>query len=498
MGMTHRRNGIMGATQVGVAIGPSGLTAVTLRRSPRGLRPGQVMEYALDPHPAEGEWTELARVLAELKRSLGGRPITLSIALLPPLASAKVVALPPVRPSQLRPLLQRSIRRYFATCSDAALADARRLNLPPRPSGAQTLAVCAAERTVAAVMAAAHAAGARVSAVTAAPIALLEAVPLLARRSRGTLAVITAAAAWSELLLLDDGVPRRLQPVPRAARLDDSARVQRLREALSGIGQADGDRGPASVLVCGSDPAAQTLRSCLRGGSQRVEPGAGEPMEPGSGALETYPGGLRHVAAPATEAMPAAGVAAFGAALLGERPPQLVTDQLRARRRVRHRRWTAGLGVAAALVTAVAGGVHLHGLHREVAAVEAARRAAAPAVEDATQTRRALAELRDRLESVARLHEDAGPGWTGFFGELAGTLPDSAYIVSFTGRPEEIRFSGFAHEAHGVVPALHASPLFGDATFAAPLRREGTDGRERFELTVSVRGRPDQPEEEGS
>jgi hypothetical protein len=216
--------------------------------------------------------------------------------------------------------------------------------------------------------------------------------------------------------------------------------------------------------VCGNDAASGLLRAAL----PHAAHGAGR------------------LAAVAHELSPSA-LAAFGAVLAGERPPQFVTGAIRQRRTARHHRWTAGLAAAAGIVLVLAGAVHLHGVRREIDAAEAVRRAMAADVAAAAEARRSLAALQGRVEAIAALEADAGPRWTGFFAELAGALPDSAYIVSFTGDGDQIKLGGFAHEAHAIVPALQSSALLGDAAFAAPLRRDGTDGRERFELAVPVR-----------
>jgi Tfp pilus assembly protein PilN len=445
--------------RVGVAIGPSHVTAVVLRRTARGVRPGRTWEFPVDASIGDDQAERLTGVLRQLRAALGRRRLTLSFALLAPLAHAKVLTLPPVAAAQMGPLLRRNARRYFLSGSDPVLADGRPLRR--RGAGAPVLAGCAAEATVEAVMSAADAVGARVGAVTAAPVALLEATGASARLGRGRVGVVVSSTSWSEMIFLEDGEPRRLQPVAGAG-TDDSDRGDLLLAALRPRGDGAGiDR----VLVVGIDPPASWLRAALDDGTA----------------------GPRPVAAPLVQGMAPAAMAAFGAALVGERGPQFVTEQIGLRRRQRHRRWLASLGAAAVLVLAAAGLIHLRGLHAELEAVQAARLASAPEVDAATEARASLVALRDRLAGLAQLEADPGPGWTGFFAELAGTLPDSAYLVSFTGSSGEIRLSGVAHSAHTVVPALRASALFGDASFSAPLRADGTEGRERFELTVPVR-----------
>jgi hypothetical protein len=448
--------------RVGVAVTPDGVTAVRLRRTIRGLRPGPVLEYRLDETDEAGGTRDAERwaaAVAEIRRWVGPGPLTLSFALIPPLASTKILKLPPVAAAQVGLLIQRNAGRYFLSGAEPVLADARPLRR--RGVDAPALAGCAAEARVEAAMAAAAAMGAQVGAVIPGSAALLEAARAVAGVGRGRVALAVCSRAWSEVITLEGGEPRRLLPVPVAA-MDDDSRGDHLLDA---IGRAAEGVALDRVLVVGDDTAADWLRDSL--------------------AARTT--GPRLATLPRSCSLGPVPLAAFGAALTGHQAPQFVTGPLRLRRRRRHRQWTAALSAATMMVLAAAGALHLRGLHAELAALEAARTARAPQVAAATDARAALVSLRDRLESLTRLEEAAGPGWTGYVAALAAALPDSAYLVSFAGATGEIRVGGLAHEAHVLIPALRGSALFGDASFSAPLRMDATAGRERFELTIAVR-----------
>jgi hypothetical protein len=92
------------------------------------------------------------------------------------------------------------------------------------------------------------------------------------------------------------------------------------------------------------------------------------------------------------------------------------------------------------------------------------------------------------LVAIARLDE-RGPHWTKVMTTLAGALPDSAYLVTFTGSGTSARLSGLAVSAHSVVRALADRPTFRDVTIDGPVLRVGDAGLERFELSLGLRPR---------
>ncbi|HEY2379839.1 MAG TPA: PilN domain-containing protein [Terriglobia bacterium] len=72
---------------------------------------------------------------------------------------------------------------------------------------------------------------------------------------------------------------------------------------------------------------------------------------------------------------------------------------------------------------------------------------------------------------------------------LATALPPDTFIVSYRYQNETITVSGVSASALNVQGALAKSMVFTDVQFGAPITRDAT-GKDRFALTMSVKGRP--------
>jgi hypothetical protein len=453
------------ARRVGVAIGLDSMQVVALRRVRGRLRAGWRWSCPLEPPPADGDWISLQEALGAMRERLAPARLLVSFALLPPLAHGKVVQLPPVRTGDVGTLMMRNVRRYFVLQPEAVLADARLLGRPRGAGVIPALAVAASERTVQQVVGAAAAAGVGVHAMTAASAAMVEAAREWLSLGRGRVAVALCAGECWEVVHYVGGVPHRV--VPLTDRASAAALLERVAAAVRG-GPAP-EAAPEHVIVCGPEEICGRLAELL----------STTPAIP-----------LRSCGAAAWRNGHSASLAACGAALLGERSPQLLTVAVRERRRQRRRVQTAALSLAAALLIGSAAGVHLWGMKREVEVVQTRRAAMVTAVAQAVEARQTLTTLTGWLDGLRQLESAAAPRWSDVFASLATALPDSAHLLSFSGAADGIRIEGLAHDAHVVVPALQASPHFAGAAFAAPLRREGGDGRERFEIYIPPHVQP--------
>ncbi|HVE78358.1 MAG TPA: PilN domain-containing protein [Gemmatimonadaceae bacterium] len=450
---------------VGLAIGHDSLTAVEVRGALGGPRPGRTWTWPLARTTAEGGVPALADALAALRGSLDAPRVTASVAFLHPLAQVKAVAVPPLRRGALRSLLARNARRYFVGGADAVIVDA----LPLRgrgsaPRGAAT-AVCAAEPVVEATLATIAAAGFAVDRATAGAVALQEAVAALAPGARqGRVVLAVSSRQWAEVILLDAGTLRLAHPAPGLA----SARAPELARAIADA--------VARMAAVGLRPERAMV---LDDASQDA---AGDPVALAAATLlDGRPQSLERE--PAPEGYGPAALAAFGAALVGESSPLLLSGGLRTTRQRAARRRTVAVSACAAATLCLAGAAHLVGLRRELSAIEAKRGAIAPAVSQAMTLRRSVETTRATLETIAGLERTA-PRWTDALSALAAALPDSAYLVSVAAEGTQIRLSGAAVSGGAVVPALEASPFFSRVTLAAPLRRDDADDLEHFELTT--------------
>ena len=459
--------------RVGVMLGLDRIVAVARPSGTRALATADVHQRPLLPPRDEG-WPDLAGAVEELRTALGAGQLALDIAVMRPLGAAKVLAVPRVRSRELRGLVQRGARRYFLGLPEPISVDARPIRGVARGALAPALAAGASAPVVDAIAAAAHVGGAQVESITPAGLALAEALcSAVPRARRGRVTVVVSSPAWVEVLALDSGVPRLLQPLAAAPIPDAQALAA---EAVEAIRSAAAELGPARwIIVCGDDLGGQLPLALAAAGAD-------------------IPPLLR---APALAGVDAAALAAIGATLTGAGTPSLLPEGLRARERERARRRTIVLAAGTAAMLASAAGLHLWGISRELRAVEDARSALAPAFAEAERARRAVEEVRARLETVHRL-EGSQVRMTGALAALAKAMPDSAYLTSFSATGPELQLGGMARTASAVIPSLDGSPLLDKATFAAPLRREESSGLERFEITVSLAAEAAEPRPPGA
>jgi Tfp pilus assembly protein PilN len=449
---------------VGIALGNDLLTAVELRQSWRGVRPARVWSWPLLPLTDDAGPAALATALDALRDALGAAEVSASIALLRPLAQAKVIATPPVGRGALEQLVQRNAQRYFIAGPEAALVAASPVGSPLDRSSSRAVAVYAAEQTVAAITAAAAAAGIAVERITAAPLALHEAVrALVPGVRRGRVLAIMGGTSWLEALLLHDDTLRLALPLPVASAADAEATARTVSRLIAD-GEGCGCRPDRAIVVSGDGVRDEAATRILADTDAEV---SSIPIPP------------------AMEQLDPAALAAFGAALAGGRSPLLVTDALRDARRRRATRRTASLYAVAALMLSAGAATQLWSLERRLHDVEASRRALSPSLAPAMAARKQVDAARSTLAALARVERES-PRWTRVLAALAGALPDSAYLLSLSTNGAKLQLTGLAVSAHAVVAPLEASPAFTDVALAAASRPDPTVQRERFELSASV------------
>jgi hypothetical protein len=451
--------------RVGIAIGAGALTAVELRRSWRGVRPGRTWTWPLTAVTGQDGQSALTAAFDALRDVLDAASVSASIALLRPLAQAKVITTPPIGRHALELLVERNVQRYFIAGAEPAIVAAA--PVPSRRGATEpsrTAAVCAPRSTVAAVTAAAAAAGFVVDRLTAAPVALAAAIRALAPAARrGRVLAVVAGTGVAEALLLDDDRLRLVLPLSHAG-LTDADSMARMVSRLVLDGAECGCRPTHAIVLSDGAPLTGGTRESLSGAEGEV-------------LALSAPSTLTRLGADA--------LAAFGAALADGRTPQLLTEELRGDRRRRSVRRTISLYAAAAAMMALGGAGQLWSTTRELREVEARRRALAPSLVPAMRARRSVESARITLEALARLERES-PRWTQLFAELARALPDSAYLMSLSTSGATVRLTGVASSAHAIVAPLQASPAFADVALSGAARREARDGRDQFELSATV------------
>jgi Tfp pilus assembly protein PilN len=454
---------------LGLAIGVDRVVAVEVRHGPTGLRPRRVHRYDLTAGPAGGAWPELRDALERLEAAIGGRAVA-SVALLGDLARTKVVSLPPVPRHEQRQLIARNASRYFLDLPQRVVADVAPLERARRGAPARVMAACAEAAVVDAVIGAlADAKLAWTSLTTASPAVLagaLALVPVL-RRTSSVLAI--HSRGWCEGIAVQRGRPSAViawSPAEPEAIADLAAGLA--DAAFGGVGSTH--RHPV-VLV--SDAGREEALAAWQAS-----------------------GTLGPLAPRVLAALEPAALAAFGATLTCFRTPQLLPEVMRPVTRRHELRRALVLAGAAALVVLLAGAAHLWGLNRELAAVRAARAAEAANVREALALQRDLNALQERLVAIG-VAENSGRPWTAVLASLARSLPDSAYLVSFSADSGALRLDGVASGAASVAQALQRSSVLRDVTLVTAFRQGGTDDNERFALTMNVSADGAPPERDG-
>jgi len=213
---------------VGIALAPDRVATISWSRplSPRV--------------PGAAEWDDLRLGLIELKEQLGLERPRAFVALLPPLAQARVVELPRLTVAEYTRVLSRDAARYFVTGRDPQLAAGQPLE--SRGSPVRVLAATAPRDLIDAVVTALEASGWRVESIVPAAAAWLAAAGAAAGAGRGRrdrVAIVVPAGDAIEVLHVEAGRLASLRRIPgssgsaddvTAALTDLGSTVQRLSD----------------------------------------------------------------------------------------------------------------------------------------------------------------------------------------------------------------------------------------------------------------------------
>jgi hypothetical protein len=368
------------------------------------------------------------------------------VSLLPPLADARLVELPPLEDEEALAVLRRDAARHFLGAAGPRVVGLH------RPGGTRE--------------------GQRLAA--AAELSLLEAVREAVERCGWSLESVGAAhGAWI-------AAAHEVDPSGEVAAVavhGRSAVVMRLRAgSVESVRHADA-ADPASVL---------------------------EAMGPGPGRLLLLaPGGVRdELAGAASRAgwVEAGSRAAGALELAAERAAdvelELVPPTLVARRAERSKRRALRLGTAAAALVALAAGAHLWGAHRELGAVRAERLAIADRVGPLLQERDSLQRLTDRVNAMSEVVR-ATPRWTPVLAELASLLPTDSHLTGLFTSGDTLELEAAGSRAGEAIQRLRASRTFADVRLEGVVERELENGEtvvERFRVSARLADAPSEAE----
>lgn len=457
---------------MGIALSPTELFVM----APGGIAAQPARRITLDRMSAENgaAWPALADALRELAHlhGSGGR---LAVALMPGLAELRRLELPPLGDDELRQLLTRNAARYFIDARSpqivGVLATARRRKGAP----IAVIAAAAPSRLLSAIVAAGRDSGWEVESVSLAEGAWASAAAeLWPASARVGLLLLVVQGDRTDLLEISG---RRLVGTRRfrADERDLSLMVDAIasRRAATRAGNSPRAEAPPVVAAIGDGAARQALSAALRARGITLVP-------PSSAWSETVD----------SPALVAAGFSGPDAR------PVLESDAVRGERARRTRGVILGAAAGAAALFVLAAALHLWGVHRELAAVQAQRAALRPEVA-ATLVGRTSVETAFRQLAALAVAQRTAPHWAGVVAALSEKLDTDAYLTAFRGRDDSLVVDGLAVHAARVFDAMERTPGLTGAHAAAPVRREAPSGgpaMERFTIAARVApGRPAAP-----
>jgi Tfp pilus assembly protein PilN len=441
------RNG----TRIGIALSDREVVGVILgRRDAPGARVGLTLG---EESPELG--SELRRAFRELRsgleqaagRSTAGAPVHLAV--LPPLADARLVSFPPMRKAEVEAVLGRDVARYFVGAKRPRVVGIRLPHGEGTASGRK-------EQGSLPVLAA------------AAPLGLLEAArSALEKNGWRCVSISAGQGAWVGAALTPKGAPPKavISVVGGTAHVlsldgrDLSAVRQIPITDLPALTEAVGG-GPGRVMVLASPQMFEAVSAALssRGLTASRDPEGWPDAEEGT-----------------------AGRA--GAADLELIPPTLARE-----RKEKGRRNALALAGAAVVLVLASFGAQLWGAYRELGSVQARRASIRSEVAPLISARDSLNGLSTQIQSMEELSRSS-PVWTRSLVELAALLPEDTYLTGFFASGDTVELEAAGAQAGEAIQTLREAGLFQEVRLQGLVERELEDGEtvvERFKLWARV------------
>lgn len=433
--------------RIGVALG-SGELSAAIRRP--GSSRVEAWRTPLSPLNGDGSsWpglTDALRLLARDTGIVGGR---LTIALLPPLAEARGVSLPPVADDEAQLLLTRSAAKFFVAGRGSNVVGA---TPGAAKSGGPMVAAAANARLVNAIEVSVRAAGWTLEAVVPAEAAWAAAATQWSARRGGVAQLLVAHPDRTDLVTVEGGTLRALRRF-RAGDADASL----IADAFAS--------DAARLTIVGDDAARHALS---RGLSAR---------------------GIAVEAPPTTSAEVSGHPELLAAAFASpQATPALLTDSMRAQQRATAKRVATILGAVAAVLFVGSVVVEWWGLRREAEFVRSQRAALAPQI-STTLVGRTTVEAAFRQLAVLNSEERAAAHWSTVLAALSERLPPEAFLTGFRGRGDSVSINGLATRAARVFDAVERVQGLVQVRSAGPVRIETqTEGPplERFSIAAQL------------
>lgn len=401
------------------------------------------------PDRADGTAAVLAAAFNALKEGLGEgfEGATVDVALLPPLADARLVPLPPLKKREAEAVIRRDAARHFV---GGTVARAVAVLPPPAGSGPvegtrRVLAAAAPVGTLEAIRAAAAGVGWTVQSIVPAHGAWL-AGPGKGWAPGGARAVFAASGDAVHVMRFDGEALTSVRRVPATM----------MSEVIGAAGA-----GPGRAVVCGEPGRRESL--------SRAVAAAGWTL--------------------ADDAARSRSAAEVAAARAARSPLELVPPSLTAERWRRSRIIGRRLAAAAIVLIAFAAAIEYWGVTRELTAVRSRRAEIRADVAPLLATRDSITEMESRSLAIREIEQSA-PRWTRALFDLALLLPADAYLTSVRTRGDTLVIEGSGASAGEAIQALRRAGSLRDFRLEGIVERELEDGStavERFRLSARLK-----------
>ena len=377
------------------------------------------------------------------------------IALLPPLADARLIPLPPLRHAEIKAVLQRDVSRYFLAGSGpqvVAFRPRKGARGPTRAGGSpEVLAAAAPHFLIETLRTSILQAGWRLKTMQAAHGAWLTAAETASGPPVD--AVVAIVDSTPHILRLSGSDPISVRQLP----IVDAA------EVAKALGP-----GPGHALLLASPDTADGLAAALTG----------------AGWIASRD--------PAGWASAEEGAAARSRA----RVLELVPPSVAAERESRIGRSAGWLAAASVALLVAAAGAQLWGVQRELDGVLAQRAAIQGQVEPLLATRDSLNRLSDRVRATEELSRGT-TRWLPALVDLTAILPRDTYLTSLYASGDTVEFEAAGSRAGEAIQALREAGLFDEVRLDGIVERELRGGEvvvERFSVRARLtRGDGAQP-----
>jgi len=427
---------VIGTTpRIRIDFGANGITVQLSGRSDARI----TVEYAVPAEP-ERYADILSRALSEAKNRLESeagpqlRGTRVDAVLLPPIADARLVPLPPLRRAEAEAVLRRDAARYFIGGGGPLAVAARVPTRDRRGSVAHPiLAVAAPTAFIDAICRAASSVNWRIHSIRPA-----HAHWIAAARSH------VRDDADLPIVCVVDGTAHVLH-----VRGNDVVALRRIpADAFSEL--ADVLRGSATFAVVGDHARAVCAHPAFA--QHRMQVVADDAVDRPGRSLD------------------------------------FVTPAKAASLERRRRAWAGRLAAAAAGIVLISAAVHYWGLKREIALLEERRAEIRQEVAPLLAWRDSLLVLEERLALLERVHPKPGRLTRALF-DVAVLLPPDAHLTAFRSKGDTLMISGLSPRAADAIQALRSALSFENVRLDGIIDREldaGATAQERFNLEAVI------------